>query len=337
MNDRYHEAALRIHESLPVFDGHNDLPWAIRERDESSLDAADPNHALPGYHTDVPRLLTGGVGAQFWSVYVPADSETPLQDTLEQIALTHAMIDRCPDLELALTADDVERIRSEGKVASLLGAEGGHSIEGSLDTLRDLFSRGVRYMTLTHNSTLDWADSATDEAIHGGLNSFGRDVVRAMNDLGMLVDISHVSPDTMRDALAESRAPVIASHSSAFTLAAHPRNVPDDVLALVRDNGGVVMVNFYSAFVKPEAPETATLSDVVDHIEHVAAVAGVDHAGLGSDFDGVDLLPEGLEDVSRFPAITAELLCRGWTEPDVRKVLGENALRVLRAAEQAAT
>jgi membrane dipeptidase len=337
MSDRYEEAALRIHQSLPVFDGHNDLPWAIRERAGSSLDAADPNHALPDYHTDVPRLLAGGVGAQFWSVYVPAESEAPLRDTLEQIRLTREMIDRCPDLELALTADDVDRIRGEHRIASLLGAEGGHAIEGSLDTLRDLFSLGVRYMTLTHNSTLDWADSATDEAVHGGLNEFGRHVVREMNDLGMLVDISHVSPNTMRDAIATSSAPVIASHSSAFTLAAHPRNVPDDVLEMVRGNGGVVMVNFYSAFVKPQSPETATLFDVVDHIEHIAAVAGVDHVGLGSDFDGVDMLPEGLEDVARFPAITAELLRRGWTEPDARKVLGENALRVLRAAEQAAS
>jgi membrane dipeptidase len=337
MSDRYDEAADRIHQSLPVFDGHNDLPWAIRERDGSSLDAADPNHSLPDYHTDVPRLLAGGVGAQFWSVYVPADSEAPLRDTLEQITLTREMIDRCPDLELALTGDDVDRIRGEHRIASLLGAEGGHSIEGSLDTLRDLFSLGVRYMTLTHNSTLDWADSATDDAVHGGLNEFGRQVVREMNDLGMLVDISHVSPDTMRDAIAVSRAPVIASHSSAFTLAAHPRNMPDEVLEMVRDNGGVVMVNFYSAFVKPEAPESATLFDVVDHIEHIAGVAGVDHVGLGSDFDGVDMLPEGLEDVSRFPAITAELLRRGWTEPDARKVLGENALRTLRSAEHTAT
>ena len=331
MTDPYPAIAQRIHDSLPVFDGHNDLPWAIREREQGVLDAADPRRSLPDYHTDVPRLLAGGVGAQFWSVYVPADSETPLSDTLDQITLAKAMIERCDEMELALTAADVVRIRHEGRIASLLGAEGGHSIEGSIDVLRRLFGLGVRYMTLTHNSTLEWADSATDEAVHGGLNDFGRIVVREMNDLGMLVDISHVSPDTMRHAIEESRAPVIASHSSAHSLAPHPRNVPDDVLEMVRDNGGVVMVNFYPVFVKP-----ATLLDVVDHIEHVARVAGVDHVGLGSDFDGIDLVPAGLEDVSRFPAITEELLRRGWSEGDVRKALGENALRALEEAEHSA-
>jgi membrane dipeptidase len=284
----------------------------------------------------------------------------------EQIDLIHAMCARYPmAFELATTAEDVERIHGAGKIASLIGIEGGHAIESSLERLHAFFARGARYMTLTHNDTTDWADSATDAPRHGGLSTFGEEVVREMNRLGMIVDISHVSADTMRDVLRVSSAPVIASHSSAFALAPHPRNVPDDVLALIARNGGVVMVNFSPNFLDPEAArihvglypvvrEAEALADegerkrridawraahpvpsvpftrVVDHIEHIARVAGVDHVGLGSDFDGIPAVPVGLEDVSRYPVITAELLRRGWTEPDIRKVLGENALRVLR-------
>jgi membrane dipeptidase len=371
--DDHLEAARRIHRSLPVFDGHNDLPWAIRLGAEGSLETADPRGPLPDYHTDVPRLLEGGVGAQFWSVFVPVWNATPLRTTIEQIDLVHRMVARCaPSLELARTSTDVERIRTEGHVACLLGVEGGHSMEGSLGALRVFARLGVRYMTLTHGANTEWADSATDDAQHGGLTAFGTDVVRAMNDIGMLVDLSHVSVETMWDALAVSAAPVIASHSGAYALAAHPRNVPDDVLSAIAENGGVVMVNFFSGFViessakkvqaifaeamqlqdelgddraveaamaEREAAdpiERGTVSDVVDHIEHIAEICGIDHVGIGSDFDGVNVLPEGLEDVSCYPAITAELLRRGWQEADIRKVLGDNALRVLAAAEQVA-
>jgi membrane dipeptidase len=366
-------AARRIHTDLPVVDGHNDLPWAIRSRADSDLERADPSGSLPDYHTDIPRLLQGGVGGQFWSVYVPADSEHPHRMTLEQTDLVKRMVAHDDRLELASTAADVRRIRAEGRIASLMGAEGGHSIENSLDKLRALHDAGVRYMTLTHLDTTDWADSGTDAPRHGGLNDFCRDVVREMNRLGMLVDVSHVSVDTMRDALDTSRAPIIASHSNADALAPHPRNVPDDVLAAIGASGGVVMVAFFSAFVVAETAailgelypkwreirrryagdeerirqeierteagvewDLGTVSDVVDHIEHVAAVAGVDAVGLGSDFDGCSMIPAGLEDVSRYPAITVELLRRGWTESDIRGVLGNNILRVLEAAEQLA-
>jgi len=318
-------------------------------------------------------MLEGGVGAQFWSVFVPTWSEAPLRTTIEQIDLVHRMIAQCaPILELASTAADVARIRTDGHIACLLGAEGGHSIEDSLGALRMLYRLGVRYMTLTHGSNTGWADSATDSAQHGGLTEFGKEVVREMNAIGMLVDVSHVSIDTMKDALAVSTAPIIASHSSAHALAAHPRNVPDDVLAAIADNGGVVMVNFFSGFViessarkaqamfaeavrlqqeladdlavegeiaRREAAdpmERGTVADVVDHIEYIADICGFDHVGIGSDYDGVNILPEELEDVSCYPAVTAELLRRGWQEADIRKVLGDNALRVLAAAERVA-
>jgi membrane dipeptidase len=367
-------AARRIHDRLPVIDGHNDLPWALRTRAGGDLAAADPGGHLPGYHTDIPRLLAGGVGAQFWSVYVPAKDPAPLRSVLEQIDLVKRMAARHPDhLAMARTAADVERIRASGRVACLMGAEGGHAIEGSLAALGALAELGVGYMTLTHNDTLPWADSATDEARHGGLTDFGEAVVREMNRVGMLVDISHVSADTMRHALAVTRAPVIASHSSARALSDHPRNIPDDVLEAVGANRGVVMVNFYSAFIVPSsaarsvellpvfrrlaeehrddpaalaAADAAVMAEVawdlgdvgtvVDHIEHVARVAGVGSVGLGSDFDGVELLPVGLEDASRYPAITEELLRRGWDEDDVHGVLGGNALRVIAEAEAVA-
>jgi membrane dipeptidase len=364
--------AARIHSDLPVVDGHNDFAWELRTRGEDPLHDANPRGALPAYHTDIPRLIAGGVGAQFWSVYVPVWSEHPLRDTIEQVDMVRRMVAANPDrLALATTAAEVRRIRAGGRIACLMGAEGGHSIEESLGALRMLFELGVRYMTLTHSDTIPWADSATDESRHGGLTDFGREVVGEMNRIGMVVDISHVSPQTMHAALDTTRAPLMASHSSAFELAPHPRNVPDDVIARVGENGGVIMVNFYPPFLLPDLAmrsiemfaerkalmaeygdeaavdaelrrrwgvenERGDVAVVVDHIEHIAGIAGVDHVGLGSDFDGVDMLPDGLEDVSCYPNITAELLRRGWKEPEIRQVLGENALRVLRAAEEAA-
>lgn len=368
------EAALAVHRSCLVFDGHNDLPWELRTEFGASLAAAHIDTGQPRLHTDIPRLRSGGVGAQYWSVYVPADSMrkgTAAHDVLTQIDLVRQMCRAYPEtFELALTADDVERIHGEGRIASLIGMEGGHAIEESLALLRMFYELGARYMTLTHSDTLSWADSATDDARHEGLSEFGEEVVRTMNELGMLVDISHVSPDTMRDAIRISRAPVIASHSSARTVADHPRNVPDDVLELVRDNGGVVMVNFFSGFVVPESAaamqrmfhvrrelralhaddadfdraykawqaehplQPGTIYDVVDHIDHIVQVAGVDHVGLGGDFDGVTTLPDQLEDVSTYPRITQVLLDRGYSAEDVRKIMGGNALRVLRDAER---
>jgi membrane dipeptidase len=361
------EQARRIHADLPVVDGHNDLPWALRIRAASNLDQSDPCKSLHGYHTDVPRLAVGGVGAQFWSVFVPAWDPSPFRTTVEQIDLVRRMTERCDRLTHAYSAVDVAGVRTRGITASLMGAEGGHSIENSLPALRTLRRLGVRYLTLTHADTTDWADSATDEARHGGLADFGEEVVREMNRIGMIIDISHVSADTMRHALSVSDRPVMASHSSAFALAPHPRNVPDDVLETIRANDGVVMVNFYPPFVSKAGAEQSigrfavardlmdrlqndaaveaelgrmleldpypevTVSDVVDHIEHIAEVAGVDHVGIGSDFDGVEVTPVGLEDVSTYPAITVELLVREWQELDIRKVLGENALRVLAA------
>ena len=366
-------AARRIHDGLPVVDGHNDLPWEIRVKAGGSLEALDPRTHLEGLHTDFDRLRRGGVGVQFWSVYVPAWSATPLADTLAQVDLVHAMSALAPDrTEVVSTAAGARRVRDSGRLAGIPGAEGGHAIESSLDGLRTLAERGVRYMTLTHGTTIDWADSATDDARHGGLTGFGREVVREMNRLGMLVDVSHVSADVMRQAVAESRAPVIASHSCAFALAPHPRNVPDDVIEAIAAGDGMVMVTFVPAFLVATSArkaldmfeeerrlrarfgpdeeaafdaaareqflsmdlERGTVADVADHIEHVARIGGVDHVGIGGDFDGVELLPEGLEDVSCYPNLTADLLSRGWGEGDVRKVLGENALRVLEHAEQ---
>jgi len=356
-------------------DGHNDLPWEIRVKASGSVEALDPRTHLEGLHTDFDRLATGGVGVQFWSVYVPAWSHTPLADTLAQVGIVEEMSALAPDrTEVVRTAADARRVRDSGRLAGIAGAEGGHAIEGTLEGLRTLAERGVRYMTLTHGSTIDWADSATDEARHGGLSEFGREVVREMNRLGMLVDVSHVSADVMRHAVEESRAPIIASHSCAFAVAPHPRNVPDDVIETIAAGGGVVMVTFVPAFLVPESAAKAldmfeeqrrlrarfgpdeeaaydaaarelflsmdldrgTVGDVADHIEHIARIGGVDHVGIGGDFDGVELLPEGLEDVSCYPNLTAELLIRGWDEPDIRKVLGENALRALEQAEEMA-
>jgi membrane dipeptidase len=368
------EPTLRARDLLrrfPLIDGHNDLPWELRERGEVNL--AEP---VAGTHTDLPRLAAGGVGAQFWSVFVSASiaGDAAVTTVLEQIDRARRMIAAYPQaLELALTAADVERIFASGRVASLLGAEGGHAIAGSLGVLRMLYALGVRYMTLTHNANLGWADSATDQKAVGGLTDFGRDVVREMQRIGMLVDLSHVSPDTMHDALDVAAAPVIFSHSSARALCDNPRNVPDEVLARLPGNGGVCMVTFVPGFVsqgcsdwlaglKAETarrgldprntaelwsvmpdwevdhprPE-ATLAQVADHIEHVRRLAGLEHVGLGGDFDGTPDVTVGLEDVSTYPALFAELFTRGWTEPECAALAGGNLLRVLRAAESAAT
>jgi membrane dipeptidase len=349
----------------------------IRTVGSSTFDRLDIAQPQPQLHTDIPRLRSGGVKAQFWSVSVPADTRrngTALSATLEQIAIVKAMLARYPEtFELALNTDDIQRVVAAGKIASLIGVEGGHAIENSLNVLRELHAQGARYMTLTHSETLEWADSATDDETHGGLTPFGEEVVREMNRLGMLVDISHVSIATMKHALRVSTAPVIFSHSSARALADHPRNVPDDVLKLTAANGGVVMVNFYPGFIVPEGAVRAkeglavyrelqarhgddsaairaamrdwytrhpaprgTVHVVLDHIDHIARVAGVDHVGLGSDFDGITSVPIQLEDVGCYPNITQGLLDRGYSEPDIHKILGANLLRAMRAAEQAA-
>jgi membrane dipeptidase len=361
----------------PLVDGHNDLPWTLRVADELDLDKTDLAAPVASTQTDLPRLARGGVGAQFWSVFVPADlaGETAVTTTLEQVDLVHEMVRRYPDaLELALTAADVERINAAGRLASLIGAEGGHSIGCSLGTLRALYALGVRYLTLTHNRNLPWADSATDMPSIGGLSDFGREVVREMQRLGMLVDLSHVSPGTMRDALDTAEAPVIFSHSSALAICDHPRNVPDNILARLPGNGGVCMVNFVPPFISQTArdwereftaemkrrglddknmaarghlraereewmashprPEV-TLTEVTEHVERVREIAGVDHVGIGSDYDGVDWLPEGLEDASCYPALFAELSGCGWSEEECGKLARGNILRVMREAEAA--
>ncbi|MFJ1867861.1 dipeptidase [Streptomyces sp. NPDC088097] len=358
----------------PVVDGHNDLPWSLRLQVRYDLDQRDIAVDQSAYlHTDIPRLRAGGVGAQFWSVYVPArlTGDDAVSATLEQIDSVDQLIARYPDdLVRALTADDMEAARAEGRIASLMGAEGGHSVNNSLATLRSLHRLGVRYMTLTHNDTIDWADSATDEARHGGLTDFGREVVREMNRVGMLVDLSHVADTTMRDALAVSRAPVIFSHSSARAVCDHPRNVPDDVLALLPANGGVAMATFVPKFVLPAAVAwtkaadenlrahgfdaldttpgamalhqafeaehprpAATAATVADHLDHMREVAGVDHIGIGGDFDGTAFTPTGLDDVAGYPNLIAELLGRGWSKTDLSKLTWSNAVRALRDAE----
>lgn len=368
-------AAREILAKFPLIDGHNDLAWALRKAGSLDLASTDISVAVDFTHTDLPRLSRGGVGGQFWSVYVPAElaGEAAVATTLEQIDLVHRLAARYPDaLELACTADDVQRIGSTGRVASLIGAEGGHSIACSLGTLRALYQLGVRYMTLTHNLNVPWADSATDSPAVGGLTAFGREVVREMQWLGMLVDLSHVAPTTMRDALDTADAPVIFSHSSARAVCDHPRNVPDEILARLPGNGGICMITFVPAFVSQRCCDwesdmaaemerrgldprdwaarnefrrewmaarprpTATLADVVAHAEHVREVAGIDHIGVGGDFDGVDQLPVGLEDVSCYPALVAALGERGWSEGDCGKLARGNLLRVLRDAEAAA-
>lgn len=364
--------ARRLLKSTILVDGHNDLPWEIREYPQAPMDveAYDLRRQAPG-EVDLARLKRGLLGAQFWSVYVPGELKGGFAKVqLEQLDLARRMIARYPEaMELALSTSDIRRIRAKGKVASLLGMEGGHVLENSLGALRAYYELGARYLTLTHNVTLDWADAATDAPRHGGLTPFGKEVVREMNRLGMLVDISHVSPEVMRDALDTSEAPVIFSHSSARALVDHPRNVPDAILQRMAANGGLVMVTFVPPFVNRGAKEwgeglmkqakglgigdaafkqiesdyiqahgpspRATLKDVADHIEHVAKVAGHDHVGIASDFWG-GTTPVGLEDVSKYPDLFAELIRRGWTDVDLRKLAGENLLRAFAQAESVA-
>ncbi len=302
------DEAREIHFSGLLFDGHNDLPWQLREVANSSFDLMDISQHQPKLHTDIPRLRAGGLKAQFWSVYVPASTDVTgdaFLQTMNQINIVKQMHRKYPNtFEMANTADDVERIVADGKIASMMGIEGGHSIQGEIGNLKRLYDEGCRYMTLTHSKSLSWADSATDDTRVNGLSDFGREVIQEMNRLGMMVDISHVSPATMKQALAASRAPVIFSHSSALSINDHPRNVPDDVLRLTAENGGVVMVNFYSEFIAPtelvrkDKKVRGTIYDVVDHIEHIIKTAGIDHVGIGSDFDGVPRLPTQLDDVS---------------------------------------
>lgn len=357
---------------FPVVDGHNDLPWALREQVRYDLGARDiATDQSAHLHTDLARLRAGGVGAQFWSVYVRSDLPGAVTATLEQIDCVRQLIDRYPqDLRAARTAADMETARSEGRIASLMGAEGGHSIDNSLATLRGLYALGVRYMTLTHNDNNDWADSATDEPNVGGLSAFGREVVREMNRLGMLVDLSHVAATTMRDALDTSTAPVIFSHSSSRAVCDHPRNIPDDVLERLPGNGGVAMVTFVPKFVLQAAVDwtaaadenmrahgfhhldttseamkvhrafeeahprpVATVATVADHLDHMREVAGIDHLGIGGDYDGTAFTPDGLGDVSGYPNLIAELLDRGWSATDLAKLTWQNAVRVLGAAE----
>jgi membrane dipeptidase len=370
--------ARAILKSAPLIDGHNDVPWAIRQDPTKPMDveAYDMRKGVSG-HTDLPRMAQGKMGGQFWSVYIPGDDATKragyAKVQLEQIDIARRVIQKYADrFELAVNSSQVLPIFRRGKVASMLGMEGGHAIENSLGALRAFYALGARYMTLTHNVTLDWADAANDAARHGGLSKFGEEVVREMNRLGMLVDLSHVSPDTMDDAIRVSEAPVIFSHSSARAVCDVPRNVPDTILQQMKANGGVVMVTFVPGFVSqavadagrarrdalrqrlqgitdPAARQTitdevnaqipspkATLAQVADHIDHIRRVAGVDHVGIGGDYDGVDELPVGLEDVSKYPDLIAELLRRGWTDIDVKKLIGGNVLRAWAQAEQVA-
>jgi membrane dipeptidase len=348
--DEHMDKVRRVLSETPLFDGHNDLPWAIREQEgvPHSVRAYNLRNTTAG-HTDISRLRSGMVGAQFWSVYVDMESVEvgAARVQLEQIDIARQVIRAYPDVfEQAYTTADVNRIFRAGRIGSVLGMEGGHAIENSLGALRAFYDLGVRYMTLTHGGNADWADSATDDPEHGGLTEFGREVVREMSRLGMLVDLSHTSTETMNDVLDIAEAPVIFSHSGAQGVTDHRRNVPDQVLRRLPENGGVVMVVFYPWHVSealrsydgPEDPPWASLSDVADHIEYIRDVAGSDHVGLGSDFDGMepDPPPNGLEDVSKFPDLLAELSRRGWSEADLAKLAGGNILRAWAAAEDAA-
>ena len=372
MDDAVHHAKT-LQAEAPLIDGHNDIAFQYTLQASGELWRMDISQPQPGMHTDIPRLREGGVGGQFWSAYVPPSDrgELDVQSTIWQIDLIHNMIDRYPDaFKMALTADDVEDAHEGGRIGSLIGVEGGHMINNSLAMLRTFYDLGARYMTLAHFKNTDWADSATDTPRANGLTNFGREVVREMNRLGMLVDLSHVSPDTMNDALDVAEAPVLFSHSSARAITNVPRNVPDEVLNRLPGNGGVVMVAFVPFFVTKEEPNfvappvrgdhmsqqamaavlekwlrenpppPTSLADVADHIDHIRDVAGIDHVGLGSDFDGMPshhTVPAGLEDVSKYPGLTAELVRRGYSDGDVKKVMGGNVLRVMREAETAAS
>jgi membrane dipeptidase len=374
-HDSYMARARRLMQEVPLIDGHNDLPWELRVNYALSFDSLDMATTQQQIMTDIPRLKAGLVGGQFWSIYVPVTfaKQNAARVGLEQVDVIYRMVSRYPDFfEIALTASDIERIHRFGKVASLLGLEGGHVIENSLAVLRDFYRLGVRYMTLTHSRDTDWADASNDLWRHGGLTRFGEEVVREMNRLGMLVDISHVSDSTMWDVLRVTEAPVIFSHSSPRTFTSHHRNVPDDVTRALRTNGGVMMVNYVASFIHAPSRRWYGMRDtlrlqmlestgdslvasdsvrawvqrnpmprpnikvVADLIEHVRDVAGVDHVGIGSDLDGIDVPPIGLEDVSTFPALIAELLRRGWSDADAKKVIGLNLLRVMRQAEAVA-
>ncbi|MFF0741077.1 dipeptidase [Streptomyces sp. NPDC004111] len=371
-------AARALLADFPVVDGHNDLPWALREQVRYDLDRLDIGADQSAHlHTDLARMKSGCVGAQFWSVYVRTDltGDSAVSATLEQIDVVAQLLARYPDhLVRALSADDMEAARRDGgRIASLMGAEGGHSINNSLATLRALHTLGVRYMTLTHNDNTPWADSATDEPGVGGLSAFGREVVREMNRVGMLVDLSHVAATTMSDALDTSEAPVVFSHSSARAVCDHPRNIPDEILSRLPANGGVAMATFVPKFILPEAVSwtlradenmrahglhhldttaggmkvqrafeadnprpTATAATVADHLDHMREVAGIDHIGIGGDYDGTAFTPAGLEDVAGYPNLIAELISRGWSTPDLAKLTWQNAVRVLRDAESVA-
>lgn len=376
--DDYRQQAIEILESVPLFDGHNDVPWQYRNRvgyKFSELDFYDTTHLERPMHTDIPRLRDGRVGAQWWSVYVSANVPEPVavKQTMEQIDFVYRMVEKYPDhFEMAYTADDVERIFADGKIASLIGMEGGHSINNSLATLRMFYELGARYMTITHSRTLDWADAAGDTPQHDGLTLFGEEVIREMNRLGMMVDLSHVTPATMKDAIRATEAPVMFSHSNVRGVNGHHRNVPDDVLQLIPEVDGVVMVTFVESFTSEELrqyyaersayqakmeslyggqPELvrekmtewmeenempkSTLEQVVDHIDHIRDQIGVDYIGIGGDYDGISSLPLGLEDVSTYPDLFAEMLKRGYSDEDLRKIAGLNMLRVLRGAEEA--
>jgi membrane dipeptidase len=377
--DEYRQQAIDILESVPLFDGHNDAPYQYRNRvgyKFSELDFYDTTQLENPMHTDIPRLKEGRVGAQWWSVYVPAGipEDEAVKRTMEQIDFVYRMAEKYPDeFEMAYTADDVERIFADGKIASLIGMEGGHSISNSLATLRMFYDLGARYMTITHGRTLDWADAAGDEPQHNGLSEFGEEVIREMNRLGMAVDLSHVTPETMKNAIEVSEAPVMFSHSNARAISHHPRNVPDEVLQLLPEKDGLVMVTFVESFTSEELRQwyaersgymakieslyagqpdmiqekmqewmdenempKSTLEQVADHIDHIRDQVGVDHIGIGGDYDGVSSLPAGLEDVSTYPDLFAELLKRGYSEEELRKIAGENMLRVLRGVEETA-
>lgn len=378
-DEDHRQQAIEILERVPLFDGHNDTPYQYRNRvgyKFGELDFYDTSQLENPMHTDIPRLKAGHVGAQWWSVYVPAGipEDEAVKRTMEQIDFVYRMAERYPDeFEMAFTADDVERIFDDGKIASLIGMEGGHSIANSLAVLRSFHRLGARYMTITHSRTLDWADAAGDDPMHDGLTKFGEEVIHEMNRLGMLVDISHVTPATMKDAISVSDAPVMFSHSNARAISGHPRNVPDDVLQMLPGKDGLVMVTFVQSFTSEELrqwyaerdgyqekieslyggqPDSvsakmeewmdenemprSTLEQVADHIDHIKEVVGVDYIGIGGDYDGVSSLPLGLEDVSTYPALFAELLSRGYTEEELEKIAGLNMLRVMRGMEEVA-
>ena len=370
------ERAKALHAKVPLIDGHNDLPWQIRRKANRDVWSIDLDQPQPDFHTDIPRLREGMLGAQFWSVYVPVSMQgkEATRATMEEIDIVYEMIERYPDtFQLATTADEVEAAFAAGRIASMMGIEGGHSIDSSLGALRMFHKLGVGYMTLTHSRNIPWADSATDTMAVDGLTEFGKEVVREMNRLSMLVDLSHVSPATMHDALDVTEAPVIFSHSSSFAMCNHVRNVPDDVLVRLAENNGVIMVTFVPGYISeetrlhgvkrneererlaalPEATDEAvaegiaawneanptppaTLAQVADHIDHVRQVIGIDYIGIGGDYDGISSLPVGLEDVSTYPMLTAELVRRGYSDEDILKILGGNVLRVMREAEAVA-